>query len=126
MNLSERPVCVGDKFEIEIAEIIETEKGDMYRVKGFNSLLLDDYAIGKLKLTRMANPHTDDECEDDLPFTKSRTLPEPRMGGRILIDRDNKDYSHGCVYDLVNILAMNDYSVTIEKDESYWFVRYEL
>lgn len=43
---------VGDKFEIEIEKILEnaTSKGNaLYRMKGFASLVFDDYGLGLLK-----------------------------------------------------------------------------
>ena len=44
----------GQKFEIEIAEVHthyndEGKPYSVYRVKGFNSMFLDDYALEKLK-----------------------------------------------------------------------------
>lgn len=40
----------GDKFEIEIEEVIEngTEKGNLYRIKGFSTLVFDDYGLNLL------------------------------------------------------------------------------
>lgn len=45
---------VGDKFEIEIEEVYKSEcpwKGaiDLYRIKGFNSLVFDENGLDKLK-----------------------------------------------------------------------------
>ena len=44
---------VGDKFEIEIAEVFKgAESGnDIYRVKGFDGLILDDKGLEKMKQT---------------------------------------------------------------------------
>lgn len=44
----------GEKFVIEIAEVHthysdNEEPYSLYRVKGFNSLVLDDYALNKLR-----------------------------------------------------------------------------
>lgn len=44
----------GDKFVIEIGDVTYLEGDDglkrrIHRVKGFNTLILDDYVIGKLK-----------------------------------------------------------------------------
>lgn len=44
---------VGDKFEIEIEEILTGECGStLYRIKGFKSLVIDDYGLGKLENIR--------------------------------------------------------------------------
>lgn len=43
---------VGDKFEIEIAQVIESvEAGGntLYRIKGFNALVFDDHGLNKLR-----------------------------------------------------------------------------
>lgn len=41
---------VGDKFEIEIAQVIESVGGNtLYRIKGFNALIFDDHGLNKLR-----------------------------------------------------------------------------
>lgn len=53
----------GQRFEIEIAEV-HTHYNDegvpysVYRVKGFNSMFLDDYALDKLAKDSNASKHT--------------------------------------------------------------------
>lgn len=39
----------GDKFEIEIANVLEQGNTRLYRIKGFYSLLFDDYGLDRLK-----------------------------------------------------------------------------
>lgn len=38
----------GDKFEIEIANVLEQGNTCLYRIKGFRSLVFDDYGLDKL------------------------------------------------------------------------------
>lgn len=38
----------GDKFEIEIAEVLEQGNTCLYRIKGFHSLVFDEYGLNKL------------------------------------------------------------------------------
>lgn len=40
---------VGDKFEIKIAEVYESNAIRLYRIKGFNSLVFDENGLDKLK-----------------------------------------------------------------------------
>lgn len=42
-------VKVGDKYIIELAEEVNLFDGKIWRVKGFNSLVMDEYGLGKLK-----------------------------------------------------------------------------
>ena len=51
-----RKYNVGDKFEIEIAEVFKgAESGnDKYRIKGFDNLVFDDNGLGKMKRTEEA------------------------------------------------------------------------
>lgn len=39
----------GDKYIIEIEEVIEAEKRNLYKVKGFRALVFDDFGLEKLK-----------------------------------------------------------------------------
>lgn len=39
----------GDKYIIEIGEVIETEKRKLYRVKGLRTLVFDEYGLDKLE-----------------------------------------------------------------------------
>lgn len=39
----------GDKYIIEIGEVIETEKRKLYRVKGLRTLVFDDFGLDKLE-----------------------------------------------------------------------------
>ena len=39
----------GDKFILEIGETLEKANGKLYRVKGFSTLVLDEYGLGKLE-----------------------------------------------------------------------------
>lgn len=39
----------GDKFEIEIEEVLEHENTCLYRIRGFHSLIFDNYGLNKLK-----------------------------------------------------------------------------
>lgn len=39
----------GDKFEIEIEEVLEHENTRVYRIKGFYALIFDDYGLDRLK-----------------------------------------------------------------------------
>lgn len=38
----------GDKFIVEISEVMETKEGKLYRAKGMSDLVFDDYRLGKL------------------------------------------------------------------------------
>lgn len=40
---------VGDKFIIEIDSHMTNKNGDLYGIKGFNSLIFDEYGLGKLE-----------------------------------------------------------------------------
>ena len=40
---------LGDKYMVEIGEVIETEDGNLYRIKGFNSLVFDQNGLNKLE-----------------------------------------------------------------------------
>ena len=40
---------VGDKYLVEIAEVIEGENKIIYRAKGFDTLVFDEYGLGKLE-----------------------------------------------------------------------------
>lgn len=59
---------VGDKFVIEIDEAFNNgsfgEKGMLYKVKGFNSLVFDEYGLDKLPRT-IGFIHTDDKTEGE-------------------------------------------------------------
>lgn len=39
----------GDKFIIEIGEVIEADAGKLYKIKNFNSLVFDDHELNKLE-----------------------------------------------------------------------------
>lgn len=39
----------GDKFVIEIESVIPSDGGTLYKIKGFNALVFDDFGIGKLE-----------------------------------------------------------------------------
>lgn len=57
---------VGDKFEIEIAEVFKgAESGnDKYRIKGFDNLVFDDKGLGKMKQTHKNEPKRSIEVGD--------------------------------------------------------------
>ena len=38
----------GDQFIIEIGDIIQTDAGPLYKIKGFNTLVFDDYGIQQM------------------------------------------------------------------------------
>ena len=49
VNTSKGDVKVGDKFVIEVGEIIPDKNGKpLYRIKGFNALVFDDVGINRL------------------------------------------------------------------------------
>ena len=39
---------VGDKFIIEIDSVMTNKNGTLYGIKGFNSLVFDEYGLGRL------------------------------------------------------------------------------
>ena len=39
----------GDKFIVEIGEVIEADAGKLYKIKNFNSLVFDDHGLNKLE-----------------------------------------------------------------------------
>lgn len=48
--MADKEVHVGDKFIIEVDEVEwHPTKGNRYYIKGFDSLMMTDYGIGKLK-----------------------------------------------------------------------------
>lgn len=53
----------GDKFEIEIAEVLTDGGGNrLYKIKGFNALIFDDYGLDQLKKiipNRLNDPEID-------------------------------------------------------------------
>lgn len=63
---------VGDKFEIEIAQVIESvEAGGntLYRIKGFNALIFDDHGLNKISKVEPENPEVDwSKVEVDTPI----------------------------------------------------------
>ena len=69
---------VGDKYIIEIAERIacdESHEGDLYRIKGFNTLIFDDYGLGKLEKAVDATSKGLDlpEASDEIPVPEFMT-----------------------------------------------------
>lgn len=49
VNTSKGDVKVGDKFVIEVGEIILSKDGKLlYKIKGFNALVFDDVGINRL------------------------------------------------------------------------------
>ena len=49
VNTSKGDVKVGDKFVIEVGEIILDKNGKLlYKIKGFNTLVFDDVGINRL------------------------------------------------------------------------------
>lgn len=59
---------VGDKFEIEIAEVLESSR-PLYRIKGFSSLVFDDFGIGQLKKIEPEPEYVDwSKVEVDTPI----------------------------------------------------------
>ena len=60
VNTSKGDVKVGDKFVIEVGEIIPDKNGKLlYRIKGFNALVFDD--VGISRLTRPTPIYTYDD-----------------------------------------------------------------
>ena len=64
----------GDKFEIEIEEVLERENTRVYRIKGFYALIFDDYGLDRLK--KIDTPkvekelHVGDEVESTISGRK--------------------------------------------------------
>ena len=54
---------VGDKFIIEIDSVMTNKNGKLYGVKGFKSLVLDDYGVEQLQ--RVVNEGDGDSEEDN-------------------------------------------------------------
>lgn len=59
----------GDKYVIEVGEVLRAEKGELYKAKGFNSLIFDNAGLRKLKPLRaewigrsVGYPQEDWEC----------------------------------------------------------------
>ena len=48
---------VGDKFLIEVEEVYESERDELYRIKGFNSLVFDEQGIRKLQRATTSNEY---------------------------------------------------------------------
>lgn len=56
VNTSKGDIKVGDKFVIEIGEIIPDKNGKLlYKIKGFNALVFDDVGIDKLERSSYTN-----------------------------------------------------------------------
>lgn len=63
---------VGDKFEIEIAEVFKSDCPwdtgiDLYRIKGFNSLVFDKNGLDKLKKVKKEPPKPNTVKASELP-----------------------------------------------------------
>ena len=58
VNTSKGDVKVGDKFVIEVGEIILDKDGKLlYKIKGFNTLVFDDVGISRLmKKSNLTGP----------------------------------------------------------------------
>lgn len=71
---------VGDKFEIEIAQVIESvEAGGntLYRIKGFNALIFDDHGLNKISKAEPENPKVDwSKVDVDTPILVRGSRPE--------------------------------------------------
>lgn len=71
---------VGDKYLIEIAEVIKTQQGDLARIKGFDSLVMSEYGLDKLSYVEEIAP----------------SKPEAKVGSVIKFDYDG-DTRYGVV-----------------------------
>ncbi len=64
--MADKEVHVGDKFIIEVDEVEwHPTKGNRYYIKGFDSLMMTDYGISKLKRYEEPPkevPHTCENC----------------------------------------------------------------
>lgn len=58
VNTSKGDIKVGDKFVIEVGEIIPDKNGKpLYKIKGFNTLVFDDVGISRLmKKSNLTGP----------------------------------------------------------------------
>lgn len=76
---------VGDKFVIEIAQVFEratSERKPLYRIKGFRSLVFDDYGLRLLKKIEPVEPEVDwSKVEVDTPIL-AKNLPEEAWSRR--------------------------------------------
>ena len=62
--MANNEVHVGDKFVIEVGEVEwHPTKGNRYWIKGFDSLVMTDYGIGKLKKYKEPPKELPHSCE---------------------------------------------------------------
>lgn len=86
--MADKEVRVGDKFIIEVDEVEwHPTKGNRYYIKGFDSLMMTDYGIGKLKKYKEPPKEVPHSCEfcvyqgidsDCYPCSRCDKNDEPR------------------------------------------------
>ena len=86
--MAEKEIHVGDKFIIEVDEVEwHPTKGNRYYIKGFDSLMMTDYGIGKLKKYKEPPKELPHSCEfcvyesinsDCYPCSRCDKNDEPR------------------------------------------------
>lgn len=59
----------GDRFVLTIGEEIQTDRGPLFRVRGFNALVFDNHGLNKLQ--RIEPLHS---LEDELRRTREEEL----------------------------------------------------
>lgn len=91
---------VGDKFEISIGEVLTGQNGPLYKIRGFNSLVFDDYGLNQLK---MLEP----EDEDDF-------VPEVRPGDYALMYNRMTDMTELVIVTKVALDHVNEGESVVE------------
>ena len=62
--MADTKYSVGDKFVLQIGEVFVGQYGNtLYRMKGFNSLVFDEYGLDKLKETSSAEKLIEEYAE---------------------------------------------------------------
>lgn len=70
----------GDKFEIEIEKVLEHENTCLYRIRGFHSLIFDNYGLNRLK--KIDAPKVEKELHRRFRPQVGRCSPNHHSGKR--------------------------------------------
>ena len=86
------PVKVGDKFEIEISDVLKPNDpmvcGDLYKIKGFNTLVFDDYGLSRLQRGASDLAHDENAMVHALRVISAEALgrSDVQLACHVLID----------------------------------------
>jgi hypothetical protein len=111
----------GDKFVIEIEEVIETQGKTLHRVKGFNALVFDEYGLGMLEQIK--------ETKEAPKLTqREKSFVEYAQTGWIARDKDGRafifterPYKSGSMWKA----EMGSYTGFKDSKSMFSFIKYE-